>query len=695
MRTKSVGVLLLTAFVGSFLALTSAARPSDEGMWTFDNPPTKLLQEKFGFTPTREWLDHVRLASVRFNDGGSGSFVSPRGLVMTNHHVALGQLEKLSSAGHDYVASGFYAGTPEEEQKSPDLELNVLISMEDVTGKVAAAVKPGLTGEQALKAREAEIARIERESLKQTGLRSNVVPLYYGGEYWLYRYKRYTDVRLVFAPERQAAYFGGDWDNFTYPRHDLDVAFFRVYENGQPLNTVNYLKWERDGARDNELVFVSGHPGSTDRLFTVAELKYERDYRFPMVLNYIKKRIAILREYSAKGVEQQRRALGSIFGLENSKKALTGEYEQGLLNENLIKRKELEEKEFREKVAANPKSEEEYGDAWSVIAATMSKLEKVHKQQFYRQLMGSRLAGYGTTIVLYVAEITKPDGERLEGYHDSELESLKFNLLSGAPIYNDLEEANLAGTLQMSVSELGADDPFLKIVLGGRTPAQAAKDLISGTKLAEVPAREALVKGGAKAVANSNDPLIVLARNLEPSIRENIKWNKYNIESVIVPAHEKIGRARFAVYGKSVSPDATFTLRLSFGTVARYPMNGTEAPYKTTLYGLFDRSLGFDRSTDWALPDRFWNNLGKLDLSTPVNFVNSCDIIGGNSGSPVINKDASLVGLIFDGNIESLAGRFFYDESVNRAVAVHPAYISEALRKLYDAGRLVDEIEGK
>jgi hypothetical protein len=697
MRTpRNLARFIVTAVCAGLLFVAlSIARPTDEGMWTFDNPPAKLLLEKYGFKPTQEWLDHVRLSSVRFNDGGSGSFISANGLVMTNHHVAIGQLQKLSTAQRDYVATGFYAATRAEEPKCPDLELNVLISMENVTPRVMSSVREGMTAEQALKAREAEIARIEAESQKQTALRSNVVSLYQGGEYWLYRYKRYTDVRIVFAPERQVAYWGGDWDNFTYPRYDLDVALFRVYENGQPAKTDHYFKWNTAGARDDELVFVSGNPGSTDRLFTVAELKYERDFRYPMLLNYINKRIAMLRQYAAKGPEQQRRALVSIFGLENGKKAMTGEYEQGLLSEDLMKKKELEEKEFRDKIAVNPKWQADYGSAWDTIANVVKEQEKIYKQQFSRQLMGSRLAANATTIVFFVKETTKPDVDRLNGYHDSQLETVRYNLFSNAPVYPDLEEANLAGTLKLALDELGADDPFIKIVLGGRAPAQVVQELISGTKLADVAYRQELVKGGEKAVLKSKDPLIALALKLEPFIRETIKWNKENIESVLVPANEKIGTARFAAYGKSLYPDATFTLRLSYGTVTGYPMNGTQAPYKTTLYGLYDRALGFDRSNEWALPDRFWNRLEKLDLSTPVNFVSTCDIIGGNSGSPVINKEAAIVGLIFDGNMESLAGRFFFDARANRAVAVHPAYIIEALRKLYDAGGLANEIEGK
>jgi Peptidase S46 len=689
---KFAAIAACAAFLS---AAASAARPADEGMWTFDNMPLKLLQEKYGFKPTQEWLDHVRLSSVRFNDGGSGSFISVDGLVMTNHHVGLGQLQKLSTAERDYVATGFYAPTRADEPKCPDLELNVLISSENVTEKVMAAVKEGQTAEQALKAREAAIALLEAESQKQTGLRSNVVSLYHGGEYWLYRYKKYTDVRMVFAPERQVAYWGGDWDNFTYPRYDLDVAIFRVYENGQPAKTEHFFKWNTAGAHDDELVFVSGHPGSTDRLFTVAELKYERDFRYPMLLDYFAKRIAILSQYALRGTEEQRRALVSIFGLENGKKAMTGEYQNGLLDEDMMKKKELEEKQFRDRVAADPKWAADYGDAWDVIAGVMKEQEKVYKQQFYRQLMGSRLGAFATTIVFYVKEVPKPDADRLNGYHDAQLETVRYNLFSTAPIYPDLEEANLAGTLQISLDQLGPDDPFLKIVLGGRPTSLVARELITGTKLADVAYRQQLVKGGEKAVLSSKDPLVVLARNLEPFIRDTIKWNKDNIQSVLVPAQEKIGLARFAVYGKSLYPDATFTLRLSFGAVSGYPMNGTQAPYKTTLYGLYDRCLGFDKSNEWVLPGRFWERQKTLDLSTPVNFVSSCDIIGGNSGSPVINRDAAIVGLIFDGNIESLAGRFFYDAGVNRAVAVHPAYIIEALRKLYDAGALADEIEGK
>lgn len=680
------GLLLFQLFIGSWTSF------ADEGMWTFDNPPVKQLQERYGFTPTKEWLDHVRLSSLRFMDGGSGSFISPNGLVLTNHHVAVGQLQKMSTAEQDYVATGFYARTPEEEIKCPDLEINVLVYTEDVTQRVQAAIKEGMSDAEALKARRAVIAQIEKESLDVTGLRSNVVSLYHGGEYWLYRYKKYTDVRLVMAPERQAAYFGGDYDNFTYPRYDLDMAFFRVYENGKPVKSKHFLQWNPKGLKENDLVFVSGNPGSTDRLYTYSRLEYQRDIYYPLVLKFIDRYIQAMREYSKRGAEQQRRALIRIFGLENSKKALTGEY-KGLLDDELMAKRKKSEEDFRKIVTSNPEWQKEYGDAWDSITRAIEKSAGNLKERFYRRFVGSRMAGFASAIVRYVAEVKKPDGERLPGYHESELEELRFILFSPAPIYKDLEEVLIASSLTWSLETLGANDDYLQMVLNGKKPEDAAKSLIGGTKLDDVEFRKSLIKGGEEAVQKCNDPLVVLMRRLDPMMRESEKWFRENIESVITAASEKIAKVRFAAYGKTAYPDATFTLRLSFGTAKGYPMNGTIAPYMTTLYGLFDRALSFGNMRDFALPKRFWDRKDQLDLSTtPVNFVSTCDIIGGNSGSPVINTKGELVGLIFDGNIESLVSRFVYDEAKGRAVSVHAAYMLEALRKLYDANDLADEI---
>lgn len=690
-KTKWTGLSLLMALLTTWLWVSGLM--ADEGMWTFDNVPLKTLEERYSFMPTQEWLDHVRLSSVRFMNGGSGSFVSPNGLVMTNHHVAVGQLQNVSTEQINYVKTGFYAATPEQEIKSQGLQVNVLMSMEDVTDQVLSAVKPGMSDEEALKARQLKIAEIENESLEQTGLRPQVVNLYHGGEYWLYRYKEYDDVRLVFAPERQAAYFGGDDDNFTYPRYDLDVAFFRVYEDGKPINSKDYLRWNDQGAREDELVFVSGNPGSTDRLDTYAQLEFLRKYNYPIVLNYLAERIETLQNYARRGAEQARQAQVTLFFLDNSKKALTGEY-QGLQNAGLMAKRKAQEDEFREKIASNPQWQKQYGNPWQTVDEVTKVEARVAAKDFFSKIRGSRLADLATMIVRYVTEINKPDAERLEGYHAADLPQVKHKILSPAPIYVDLEQVIVAGTLQMSLDTLGRDDPFIKTVLGTQTPAEAAKALFSGTRLADVAYRDSLLTGGEKAVEKSQDPLIVMARKLDPFLREQEKWYRDHVESVLTAATEKIAQARFAVYDGHVYPDATFTLRLSFGTVKGYPMNGTIAPAKTTLYGLYGRSLDFNQSGPFVLPPRFWQRQKLLNLATPANFVSTCDIIGGNSGSPVINKDAELVGLIFDGNIESLVGRFIYNEETGRAVAVHSSYIMEALRHLYNAGPLADEIEG-
>lgn len=686
-------VKLALVVVFGFIFLGAAAVP-DEGMWTFDNPPLKQLKERYGFTPTQEWLEHVRLSSVRFSDGGSGSFVSPTGLVLTNHHVALGQLQKVSSPQKDYVKDGFYAKTQAEELKCPDLELNVLMSMENVTERMRGVVKAGMSDKLALETRKAEIAKIEKESLDKTGLRSDIVTLYQGGEYWLYRYKKYTDVRLVFAPEKQIAFYGGDPDNFTYPRYDLDMAIFRVYENDKPVESTHYLKWNAKGAADGELVFVSGHPGSTNRLHTMAQIETQRDQAYPFRIKAFKRRLEVLKRYSALGPEQARQAYGQVFGIENALKAWDGEY-NGLLDKNLIAKKQREENAFRALVASKPEWKKQYAEAWEVIAKVEKKQLEMFKPLQFRSLRGSRLAGNAFTIVQYVTEVKKPDGERLAGFHDSQLESLKFRLFSPAPVYPQLEEMMLADGLQESLEALGPNDPFIKIVLNGRAPAEVAKELITGTRLGDPAFRKSLVDGGEAAVAASTDPMIVIARKLDPMARELRKWVEDNVQSVASAAGEKIGKARFAVYGKSVNPDATFTLRLAYGTVKGYPMNGTIAPAKTTMYGLYDRAFSFDMQPPFDLPPRYMERKDQLDLSTPLNFVSSCDIIGGNSGSPVINREAELVGLIFDGNIESLPGRFAYSEEKNRAVSVHSAAMIEALRKLYDAGALADELEGK
>ncbi len=672
--------------------LTLAAR-ADEGMWTFDNPPTQLLQQKYGFTPTAQWLEHIRLSCVRMNDGGSASFIGPHGLILTNHHVALGQLQKNSNAQRDYVRDGFYAATQDQEMKSPDAEVNVLVSMENVTDRVAAAVKSAKTPEAEFAARRAAIAQIEKESTDKTGLRSDVVTLYQGGEYWLYRYKKYTDVRLVFAPEQQIAFYGGDPDNFTYPRYDLDLAIFRVYENGKPIDSANYLKWNPKGAAENELVFVSGHPGTTLRLDTVAQLEAQRDYAEPANIKLLKHRIDALQKYAAAGAEQARQVTSVVFGAANSLKLREGRL-KGLLDPAIIAKKQAEEKDFKAKVLANAQWKAACGGAWDAIAEAEKKAAPHTKEQVFRTL-DSQFAQLAMNIVQYVAEIGKPDGERLAGYHDSQLESLKQRMFSPAPIYAAMETVRIAGALELALAELGPNDAFVKIALAGRTPSAAAAAMLNGTKMADPAFRRQLVDGGGAAVAASTDSMIVAARQLDPVRREMQKWMEDNVTSVEQRAGEQLGKARFAVYGKTTYPDATFTLRLSYGQVKGYAMNGTQAPPRTTFFGLYDRAQGFNNKAPFDLPERYVQGRDKLDLSTPFNFVTTNDVVGGNSGSPVIDRNGELVGLVFDGNIESLVGDYVYDIDSNRTVAVHTAAMTETMRKLYGAQKLVDELLGQ
>jgi len=685
MGQKTLRFTIALASLGAFWAARS-----DEGMWTFDNPPLKLLQQKYGFAPTQAWLDHIRLSCVRLNDGGSGSFVSPHGLLLTNHHVARGQLQKNSTQEHDYIRDGFYAATSAGEMKSPDLEVNVLESMENVTPRVVTALQGAKTPEDEFAKRKAAIAEIERESLQKTGLRSDVVTLYQGGEYWLYRYKKYTDVRLVFAPEAQAAFFGGDPDNFTYPRHDIDMALFRVYENGKPIETKDYLKWNPQGAKNDELVFVAGHPGSSSRLDTLAQLELERDMVEPNVLKILKHRIDVLRKYSAQDAEQARQAESEIFDLENSVKAYDGRL-KGLLDKNVMDKKRKEEEAFRAAVVANPRWKDAYGAAWDDIAKAEKKAATRLRERWFHST-DSELSGLASNIVQYVAEVKKPDAQRLPSFHEAQLESLRYEMFSPAPIYPAMEAARIAGQLEQDIAEMGPNDPFLKIILSGRSPKETADALTKGTKLYDPEVRKKLVEGGEAAVAASDDPMIVLTRKLDPLRRELIKWMEDNVESVEQRGGEQIGKARFDVYGKTTYPDATFTLRLSYGQVKGYPMNGTQAPSKTTFYGLYDRAQSFDFQGPWYLPSRYKEGRDKLDLSTPLDFVTTNDIIGGNSGSPVINRNGDIVGLVFDGNIESLVGDFVYEVETNRTVAVHTAAMTEVLKKLYNTPALLEEL---
>ncbi|MFO0981920.1 MAG: S46 family peptidase [Planctomycetota bacterium] len=683
MRTR------IALLLGSIGIARCTALHADEGMWTFDNPPTERLQRDHGFLPTPEWLDHVRLASVRFNDGGSGSFISGAGLVLTNHHVGLRSIQKMSSKDHDYVKQGFYARTRADELRCPDLELNVLMGMADVTARVQGAANSGAADKEQNDQRKAEMARIEKEASETTGLRCNVVSLYQGAEYWLYRYQKFKDVRLVFAPEQQIAFFGGDPDNFTYPRFDLDFAIFRVYENEQPIQPPAFLKWSAAGAAEDELVFVSGNPGSTGRLQTMAQLEYMRDSSYPRSIAGFKRLRDALARYAASGAEAARRSKDLIFGYENSIKAQTG-YLEGLQQARVMLRKADEEQKLRAFVPRNA-DVKAAGDPWEAIARARATLRTFADAQYVTSLR-TRFTRMAEHIVRLAAEQEKQNEDRLPEYRDSNLDSLKFELFSSAPVYPDLEEVLLAEQLAMAEEKLGADDAFVKAALDGQRPADVARSLIAGTTLIDVATRKQLVDGGRQAVAASADTLIAYFRKIDPITRALRKRLEDEVESVETQAGDRIAKVRFALLGRSTYPDATFTLRLAYGTVKGYDVGGTRVPYKTTFHGLYERHAAFDGKPPFDLPRRYLDRKAQIDLDTPLDFALTTDIIGGNSGSPVINRQGELVGLIFDGNIESLGNRFVYDEQVARAVAVHSRAIIEALGKIYDAAPLAQEI---
>jgi hypothetical protein len=667
--------------------------PADEGMWLFNNPPRKILKEKYGFEFPKGWLEHVQKSSVRFNSGGSGSFVSADGLVMTNHHVGLGALQKLSSKKKDYVKDGFLAKTLAEEYKSVDEELNVLMEIVDVTEEVKAAVKKGMTDEQAFEARKGAIARIEADSLKKTKLRSNVVTLYQGGQYHLHRFKVYTDVRLVFAPEQQIAFYGGDPDNFAYPRYDLDVCFFRVYEDGKPAKLDHYLKWSKNGAAENDLVFVSGHPGKTDRLTTVAELEYLRDKGFPYLLQRLNRWEVMLSIYSQRGEDFERKAKDFLFSVANSRKARDGGL-AGLQDPAVMAMKKAYEKSLRDAVAKDPKLKDVAG-AWDTIA----KAQKVREDNIRRYTLleggagfNSSLFGFARTLVRAAEELPKPNEKRLSEFGDSDKQSLEIRLFSKRPLYPDYEIAKLQDSLSWLVEQLGFTDPLVQKILAGKSPRERAGEFITGTKLFDVEERKKLYEGGKAAIDSSPDAMIGLAKLVDEESRKVRKTMETQLEEPKRQAYDKIAKAKFAVEGTNTYPDATFTLRLAFGTVKGYEEDGKAVPFQTTFYGLYEKAKDQNYKFPFDLPDRWVNRKDKLNLQTSFNFVCTADIIGGNSGSPVVNRAGEVVGLIFDGNIQSLVWDFLYTDNVARAVSVSSPAIPEALRAIYDAGTLADEI---
>ena len=677
-----------------FVALALGRISADEGMWIYNQLPTKTLKERYGFEPPAGWADHLMRSSVRFNSGGSGSFVSSTGLVLTNHHVAADTLAKISTAEHNYYRDGFLAKTHADEVPAPDLELNQLVEIVDVTDRVNQAVAAE-AADKAQATRQAVIARIEKESTEQTKLRSDVVTLYQGGAYHLYRYKKFTDVRLVFAPEFSIAFFGGDADNFEYPRHDLDMALFRVYENGQPAKIEHFLKWSAKGAADGELIFVSGHPARTSRLLTVDALKFQRDVRFPALLNLLRRREILLQQFAADGDEFARRAKKDLFGVQNSRKRSVGQM-QSLHDPRLFEAKRAAEIELRfggdlKSQISNLKS-----DPWDRISATNEQ----HTHLFKRHMLLETGAGFysdlfaiARSLVRMAAEDEKPNEKRLAEYRDSGRESLQRKVFSPAPIYDDLERAKLTDSLALLLEELKHEPEVLSKALAGKGPVARAADLVSGTKLNDVAERKRIAAGGRKEIEASTDPMIVLARDIDERARLVRKELETSVEEPERQAYGEIAKLRFAKFGTSVYPDATFTLRLAFGTVKGIDEGDTRVPPWTTLGEAFEHEAAHSGQEPWKLPRSWHDRKSKLDLATPLNFAGTADGVGGNSGSPVVNRAGELVGLIFDSNIPALANEFRHSSDVGgRSISVHSAGMLEAMRTIYDAGKLADEL---
>ncbi len=692
----TLGILMM--FTASVNRLPQAV--ADEGMWLFNDPPRALLKERYGFEPTDEWLAHLQKSAVRFNSGGSGSFVSADGLVMTNHHVAADALHKLSTAERNLMEDGFHAKTRGEELKCVDLELNVLMSIEDVTERVNAAVTPGMSAAEAQQARRAVSNAIEKESLDKTGLRSDVVTLYQGGRYNLYRYKKYTDVRLVFAPEKDIAFFGGDPDNFEYPRYCLDVAFFRVYEDGKPVTPPGHLSWSKAGAEDEELIFVAGHPGRTNRLNTVSHLEFLRDVYFPDLLNLIRRREVTLRVYSDRGLENARQAQDELFGYQNSRKARLGGL-LGLQTPAIMTAKRQSEQALQQAVAGDPKLKD-VAPAWKEVEAALAAWRELYTNHtLYERAVSfnSELYSIARGLVRLAEETSKPNEQRLREYAEAGLDSLKQQLFSEAPIYPALETAKFADSLsyllEQSAAQGQADRDFAVSLLANLSPTDRAAQLVNGSKLADVAVRRKLAEGGASAVAASDDPMIVLARTIDPKARAVRKQYEERVDEPLRQAYAKIAQAKFAVEGTRTYPDATFTLRLAFGQVRGYEDQGKKYAPWTVIGGAYPHAEEHGSLSPFKLPRSWLDNKSRLDLQTPFNFVSTADIIGGNSGSPVVNKKGEVVGLIFDGTIPSLVLDFVYSDQVARATSVHSSAILEALRKVYGADALVAELLGK
>ena len=664
-------------------------------MWTFDVPPMEYWAKRYNFTPTDAWLEHVRLSALRYGNGCTASFVSGDGMVMTNHHCARACIESVAMSGEDLLTNGFYAGRREDERACQGLFLDQLQQITDVTDRVGKSHPRNADAKTASAQRAKVIDEIEAEcNQTEADAACQVVTMYRGGQYKLYRFHRYKDVRLVFAPEGQIAFFGGDPDNFTYPRWNLDVSFVRAYVDGKPASTPEHFTWSRAGTKEGDLTFVIGNPGSTGRLETMARLEFLRDVQYPAQLDQLKRMITAFRALAEADEARGQRLRNTIFSLENSHKAISG-YQAGLLDPALMARKKAWEGEFTTGVNAKPELKQAYGSAWKTVAEVTARRRQIDVRRRYHSgnAYGSRLMTLALGAVRYPAEMAKPDADRLSPYQEKNKARLEQALFGDSPIDLEQEKALLTAFFTAMQGELPATDPVVKQALRGRTPEAAAAALVDGTTLATADARKALTDGGVAAVAASTDPMIQLARVMDP-LERALSKEVSDLNDREAQATEKIARALLAVYGNNVAPDATFSLRISDGEVRRYPMNGTIAAPYTTFNGLYERARVFEEQPPFNLPPRWIERRDSLAPDTPFDAVSTNDIIGGNSGSPVVNRNAEVVGLIFDGNIEMLPNRFLFTERVARSVWVDSRAIMHALRRVYDAHALADELEG-
>ena len=680
---RLVACLIMLTF--SFVPETSLTH-GDEGMYLFNDLPVELLKKRHEFDADQAWADHLRLSSVRFNSGGSGSFISSNGLVLTNHHVASDTLHKLSTPERNLIDDGFLARRFDEELKAPDLELNQLVSIENVTDRVNRGVESTASPEEAAKQRRGVIAKIEEESVEETGLRSDVVTLFGGAQYHLYRYKKYTDVRLVWAPETAAAFFGGDADNFEYPRYNLDATIMRVYEDGEPAKLDHYLKWNLKPLEEGELVFVSGNPGRTQRIFTVDALKYLRDDRIPYILDFLRRKEILMQQFGLRGTEEQRRARDELFGIQNARKAYTGML-GGLQNPETFVTKAQQENSILQSLEGSEQGRELIAAWGRVREAQLEKRKLLGQSVSFR----SSLFQIAMDLVLIAAEDQKPTEDRLSGFTDAARDSLLRSLLSTAPIYEDLEQVKLADEISMWVEKRGADDDLVKKVLDGKSPRQLAASLVTQTGLLPVENRQKVLDGGQKAISESVDPMIRLAVLLEDEYRRLRAANE-EVAETERQAYALVTKGTNQVRGTGGYPDATFTLRLAFGVVSGYEEDGKEIQPTTNFAGAYEHSASHQGQDDFDLPQSWMDAQEKVDLSTQLNFVCTADIIGGNSGSPVVDRNGDLVGLIFDGNIQSLTSDYLYTDQQARAVSVSGVGIIEALRSVYSADDLADQI---